>query len=235
MRKISRLLIRFSVLSVVLALTACVSATVDTFREPPDRYLYDSIEFEIAPLLSSRPTRTTLRAFRERLASSSICESKRISFRILKGSTLVPPMPTHVLDVRLFEMISRTNYDPDPYDRDLKVFVAYLPGIGITAPASGRSRFISGIQYSDTAFAVFSGGVKEAKQTNVFLHEFGHIIGLVVDKQRQDNRRPPHCPSDACVMFHSSASTRGVFCRRCQQEILALIHLRQFREYPRRG
>ena len=80
---------------------------------------------------------------------------------------------------------------------------------------------VLGIAYYNTSTAYFggtidniSGGATQPSRTEiestVFIHEFGHLMGLVdngTDMQEDHQENGPHCTEEDCVMYHQVNTT----------------------------
>lgn len=217
---------------VLIASTALLLSCASFSSRPqvPDDvgWLYDSVTFEIAPITSAEPSPRALEIFRDRLHANHICRRTGITFNVRQTAPGLPPgMPWNLGVLHSYETLRRSNLDTDPYDRDLKVFVAYIDGIWMEG---GVLKFLGGIQYSNTAFAIFKSGAAD-REAAVLLHEFGHLIGLVKNESalNHDETHRHHCVVRRCVMYFTAPDNESDFDLYCRQEIVNLIRTRDSR------
>jgi hypothetical protein len=212
-----------SALSMVLV--ACVSppAAYDHGSCRHDKWLFDEVTFEIAPVSSSMPSPRALDKFRLRLHQNNICDYKKIKF-IVRKAAVRTAQAWNGFVLHSYELLRRARHDIDPEDRSLNVFVAYIDGPWIEA---GRVRRLGGIQYGPSAFAVFKKGAGD-RESSVLLHEFGHMIGLVKSSSapNYDRQHKNHCAIQTCAMFHTAPGVDADYDLHCKKQIRSLIRVR---------
>jgi hypothetical protein len=230
--------IRFTLLLIVLCLTlnaSCVGSMPAQDVDVSEQWSYDSIRFEIAPLTTSTvPDPVALEWFRERLHDYRFCDKAQITFVIQPEDTArpLPPLPVPVWDIVSllgYTARRRTMPDYDVEDRDLVVFVPYIDGL--YAQLDGI-KWLGGLQYQPSAFAVFKHGAGDHEPA-VLLHEFGHLIGLADEGNhgKIDPKHTSHCADRNCVMYFSTPTSRAVFDGYCLAFIRSRRMLRNARRY----
>ena len=191
-------------------------------------YLFSKITFEIVPITSNqKPSPRALKRFRKRLDENMVCRADQIHFvvRPAVGWGVNDTVPWQIGTVTGFEATHRKLTDDDPEDRTLRVFVSYIDGPYLN---SDGMRWLGGLQYSDTSFAIFKHGAG-GREASVLLHEFGHMIGLVKDESRpnHDAEHEHHCVNRDCAMFHSAPGRNADLGLYCKQELADLIRDRR--------
>jgi hypothetical protein len=228
MRKRNYTFVSVATVAATALLLSCASITrLPVVSEPA--WLYDTITFEIAPITSADPSPRALELFRKRLHENHICQSDKISFKVRRSVRSIPfGIPWNSGMLSSYEDLRRSEHDDDPQDRDLAVFVAYIDGPWQDLT---RIRFLGGLQYSDSAFAIFKRGAAD-REASVLLHEFGHMIGLVKRESlpNHDGAYRHHCAVQSCAMFHTAPGPYADFDLYCKREIAALIRARKVEE-----
>ena len=203
------------------SIIGCNQAQVRDAPPPPLRvqYLYDTILFEIAPITSCTPDAAALSYFRTRLEEYRICRREGVFFLTHPEVNRPPTIPWTGRSIRQFERMFRQLEDPDPTDRVGVIFVSYIAGP--VFKHGGKIGFLGGVQYSDTAFAVWKDGAG-GREAGVLMHEFAHLIGV-----KKGSKKPLyHCPRRTCVMWTTVGSPYATFCKDCQNELSAIIEER---------
>ncbi len=184
------------------------------------KYLYDALVFEIAPLTSCSPDPAALDHFRSSLERFSICRAEAVVF-LVRDEIKVEDWVFFALpywtygSIGEFESFHRRCYDYDPYDRVGIIFVPYVAG-----PVLRREgvSYLGGLQYSESSFAVWKDG-SEFREAEVLLHELAHLIGI---KEYATEPRY-HCSDKSCVMWTTATPSSALFCKNCRQELSELI------------
>lgn len=209
-------------LAVFMGLTSCGAFEIkenDSKPEPETQFwLYDSITFEIAPIGSgAMPTMSSLEIFRERLHENRLCSRDEVRFIIDEPSGPTMTLLWEHSSIQRYEWQNRRMVDRRPNDKHLIVFVAYVLGPFLEGP---DIKVLGGIQYSPTAFMIFKDGAA-GREAGVLLHEFGHLIGLVKNKDRDnhDDAHRNHCANKRCAMFWTSPSDDADFDYYCKSDI----------------
>ena len=207
----------YALLVGTLSTCSCTVFRPEPVVPEPDLWYYDSIVFEIAPVGSSAPSPAALEQFRQSLDKNRFCPKEHVYFIEHDPEPLLPPMLWHGPLLTAFEDTHRVLYDDDPEDRHLNVFVPYISGAWL---AQDGIRLLGGLQYAPTAFAIFKPGASN-REAAVLLHEFGHIIGLVKDLNRDnhDDSHPYHCANKRCVMFYTAPLVDADFDYYCRRDI----------------
>lgn len=186
-----------------LLYVGCVSLTPTP--DPPKRTLYDEIRIEFLSTPGCEVSDKDWRFFLTSLANY-YCASNKISVkhRSLSDSFLPEDKVWNGSLLRSLEKEQRTLLDQNPGDRNLRIFVLSVPGKYKDRKMSN----LSGVRYNPTSFALFYQNTPKELIGSVMLHEFGHISGLVGQKElgRRQQRaanpsRPDHCNNPKCVMF----------------------------------
>jgi len=204
----------------LLGLSSCASLRIggEADNLPLDAWYFESVTFEIAPVTTSAaPDPAALALFRSRLHSNRICHRDNVRFIIQKPMYLIHIVPWNGGLLAQYETRHRTIRDREPDDRHLIVFVPYIMGPWVDIEGIKQ---LGGVQYSPTAFAIFKGGAGK-REAAVLLHEFGHLIGMVKNKDREnhDDDHRHHCANKRCVMFFSAPYARADFDYYCQRYI----------------
>jgi len=212
-------------MAALLASCAALSGTNQPEAPPDLGWLFDSITFEIAPITSAEPSPRALDTFRNRLHENHLCRRENVSF-IMRRTVAGPPpgMPWSSGLLTGYESLRRSAHDDDPLDRDLKVFVAYIDGPWLEG---GTLRFLGGLQYGPSAFAIFKSGAGD-REASVLLHEFGHVLGLVKveTSENHDPVHTHHCVIRSCVMYWCAPGPDSNFDLYCRRQIIAMIRAR---------
>lgn len=183
-------------------------------------YLYDALIFEIAPLTSCSPDPAALDQFRSSLERFRICRAESVVFVVLdeigpeEWVYFGTPYWSYAT-IGEFEDYHRRSYDHDLYDRVGIIFVPYIAG-----PVMRREgvTYLGGLQYSQSAFAVWKDG-SELREAEVLLHEMAHLIGI-----KGDATEPRyHCSDIKCVMWTSASYSQTLFCDDCRRELSEII------------
>ena len=218
----------FVFLLLFVGLTSCGSLHSRMVSDgPTDLWLYDSILFEIAPITSTtKPNKTALDIFRDRLHTNRICKRNKIKFLVHRPPPLPQGLPpfwnSHFL--ALYEEVTRKIQVVDITNRNLVVYVPYIDGLWLE---NGPPKVLGGIQYHPTAFVIFKSGAG-SREAGVLLHEFGHMIGLVKDSTRanHDDYHQHHCANKYCAMFWTAPGADSDYDYYCKRYIRRQIALR---------
>ncbi len=224
-KKISYWLTAGTAVVVALFGCSCVAVQVVHTPKPEKEYWFDQIQFEIAAITSVTPSAEALSELQERLHENQICRRNNISFSVHARN--YPPPPNNVFSSELlnsFETVLRRDRDLDPNDRRLKVFIAYVSGVWVK---DEEMRFISGLTYTDSSFAIFKNFAKSHEST-VLLHEFGHLLSVVREYyENHDDDHPHHCVNENCTMYWTAPEVGDDYCPECKAEILRQIRHRK--------
>jgi len=202
-----------------IGLTSCVSQQrheVWIKEFPADAWYFDSVTFEIAPVLSTDlPAAGALDYLRDRLHTNHLCHRDSVRFIIREPIMLFHVGPWSNPLIQHYEVQQRTIHDKALDDRHFFVFVAYIRGNWVDMDGI---KFLGGIQYGPSSFAIFKDGAG-SREPAVLLHEFGHLLGMVKDKTREnyDSSHQYHCVNAHCVMFWSTPHAKAdfdFFCKR---------------------
>ena len=205
----------------ILLLPACAAPQkLDSPLQINEPTYFDSIILEVVYTKQSKPSDKALNFLTKCLSEVNI--SHKIT--IIKRQLSHPPViPWTSAQIRQFESKHRLFKEDTPTDRDLKLFVAYLPDYY----SEGDRTKIAGLQYGNSSIAIFMGKLKRKYEGSVLLHEFGHIIHLVKLLSRKEKpinpKRPRHCNNDGCVMFWRVPGVDKKFDDDCLKDIKKAI------------
>lgn len=203
----------------LLFLTSCVSPSTD-LNKTDNTKLYDNVVVEVATTGDYSPSSRTLCQFKAELEALGICNSSNVYFMVRE------PVPTltdawTISLINDFENRHRLLYDYNPRDRLLIMFISCLPGTVIEKDMED----VIGLQYGVSSFTYFT---RNRNDLLIWLHEFGHMIGLVDSNKRLDPPinpdRPEHCNDYGCIMFWRLGATS--FCDLCREDIKRMIRTR---------
>lgn len=186
------------------------------------KWYFDSLILEIAPVMSCSPDQVALNRFAEMLEEHGICRRDR-TVVLTRGEfqSFIPPVWDGGL-IQLYEGARRELPDLDLEDRIGYVFVAYIRN---PIMLGGELKILGGLQYSESAFAIFKDGAN-GKEAAVLLHEICHMIGLKKGRKADPKH---HCPNRLCAMYPSIGSAYANLCGQCRQELKGLIARRHKR------
>lgn len=215
---------KFYVLLIALILPACVAPQkLDSSSHNNQPTYYDSITIEVVYTERSKPSDAALNFLTENLRKINISRKIVIISRQISHPPVVPW--TSAL-IRQFESQHRLLKEDTPKDRNLILFIAYLPDFYL----EGTRTSIAGLQYEASSFAIFIANLKKKYEGSVLLHEFGHIINLVRLKPRKEEPinpdRPRHCNNNKCVMFWKVSGVDRKFDDACLGDIKKAITAR---------
>ena len=215
---------KFATSLVLLLLPACVTPQkLNLSPQNNEPTYFDSITIEVVYTERSKPSNKALNFLTESLREINISHKITIIKRQLSHPPVVPW--TSAL-IRQFEAQHRLLKEDTPADRNLKLFVVYLPDFYL----EGDRTSIAGLQYEDSSFAIFMSKLKRKYEGSVLLHEFGHIIHLVRLRAREEEpinpKKPRHCNDNKCVMFWKVSGVDRKFDGACLGDIKKAIAAR---------
>ena len=202
--------------TLIMSMVCCSATRNVVINEQSNfNYVLDRLVIDMCVTADFTPSTETLEKFfylvdAEHIASlDSITLIKRYVYETV-------PIIWDLQSIAMFERRYRNIWDDDTKDRDMYIFVSCIDGCIWSAHA--KLKFIGGVQYTDSSFAVFKTG--SGKRTPfVMLHELLHIIGL-----RKDSVNPRfHCPNTKCIMYTTAGK---VLCSNCKKILKAMRTLR---------
>ena len=163
------------------------------------------------------PTPEAIDFLKLKLHSSKICSLDTIRIVSRSVEDHLWGMPWFRLKLTDFETTHRKFIDTNPKDRNLRLFVSYIPG-----PYVGRSETLAGLTYTSTSFSIIRSGCSDAIEGSTLLHEFGHLLSIDFG-DREDKKRPSHCKNKECVMYWRITRPRKGFGKCCRKDLRKLI------------
>jgi len=206
-------------LSITILSTSCNTLTPN--KKQKCETIYDSVIIDLVIVRGNNPDPEALKTFIKKLKEYNICKEVLIIRRVEVDYSITTWITSFI---RRFEKLHRSFYDKTPKDKQLIIFICYLPGVCVWKDSTN----ICGIKYNKTSFAIFRHKVDTEYEAHILVHEFGHILGLANSSKRSkqkpaNTKRPNHCNNRDCVMYWSTTTKKQDFDDECKKEIQELI------------